>query len=594
MSHPLSIKTLLSEMTLAEKIGQMTQVEKNSITPEKAAQYHIGSILSGGGGSPDENSPQAWLNMVNSFLAVAEQTRLKIPLLYGVDAVHGHGNVCGATMFPHNIGLGATRDADLLQRIGRATAVEVAATGIRWDFTPAVSVAKDIRWGRTFESYSEDEAIVSPLGAALVRGLQQNDLNHSTSVLGSVKHFIADGGTAWGSPVKKYEWIPGYWEQIEGRFMIDQGVADIDLDTLKQEHLPPYIAAIAAGAKNIMVSYSSWGGLKMHAQKYLLTDLLKWELGFTGFLVSDWRAIDQIDPDYYTCIVESINAGLDMIMVPFDYKRFIDGLTEAVENGDVPLSRIDDAVSRILRVKAEMGLFDSPLQDDTMLPLIGCDAHREIAREAVQKSAVLLKNEGQLLPLAKDMPTLLVAGQAANDIGLCCGGWTIHWMGGEGAITPGTTILEGIQELVTAETSVQYAANGEFEQSQKADVGIVVLHEYLYVEGYGDRPDLSLPEADVQLLTRVSEQCEKVIVILISGRPLLIAEHLDKADTWIAGWLPGSEANGLADLLFGDVPFTGKLSFTWPRTADDLPAAGKTGTAVLFPIGHGLSTKNGR
>jgi beta-glucosidase len=575
-------------MTLAEKIGQMTQVERGSITPQAVAELGIGSILNGGGGGPEENKPRVWLEMVNSFLAAAPQMRLPIPVIYGVDAVHGHGNVRGATMFPHNSALGATRDADLLRRIGRATAVEVAATGIRWDFAPAVSVAKDIRWGRAFESYSENVAVVSELGRAYIEGLQGDDLTQPTSVMPSVKHFVADGGTAWMTPEPKYDWIPGMWEQKDGHFSVDQGVAEIDEETLRREHLPPYIAAIEAGALNIMVSYSSWGGMKMHAQKYLLTDVLKGELGFEGFLVSDWIAVDQLERDYYSGVVRSINAGLDMIMVPYRYQLFIDCLTRAVENGDVSMSRIDDAVGRILHAKEAMGLFDSPLQDDSLLPQIGCDVHRQLAREAVQKSAVLLKNDNDLLPLAKTTKSILVAGQAALDIGLCCGGWTINWAGGEGEITPGSTILQGIRDLVSAETSLVYTPNGTFNRSEQVDVGIVVLNEYLYVEGYGDRPDLSLPDSDVALLKRVAAQCDKVVVILIAGRPLIITDHLDKADAWVMAWLPGSESNGVADVLFGDVPFTGRLPFTWPRTSADLPQAGKDGSAVLFPFGHGL------
>jgi len=582
------VENLLSQMSLAEKIGQMTQVEKNSITPEEIVEYHIGSILSGGGGNPEDNSAKTWLDMVNHYLAATKEMSLSIPVLYGVDAVHGHSNVYGATMFPHNVGLGATRDADLLRRIGRATAVEVAATGVRWDFAPAVSVSKDIRWGRAFESYSENVDVVTELSKAYIEGLQGDDLSQPTGVLPSVKHYVGDGGTAWMSPESKYDWIPGYWEQQDGHFSLDQGIANFDEATLRQEHLPPYIAAIEAGALNIMVSYSSWGGLKMHAQKYLLTDVLKGELGFEGFLVTDWLAIDQLNPDYYTCVVQSINAGLDMVMVPYQYKNYIDCVTRAVESGDIPLSRIDDAVSRVLRAKVALGLFDTPLQDDSLLSQVGCEAHRELAREAVQKSSVLLKNDGQVLPLAKDTASLFVAGQAADDIGLCCGGWTVNWMGGEGEITPGTTILQGIQELVDDKTAVSYVPDGNFNQTTKADVGIVVLNEYLYVEGYGDRPDMRLPDADVALLERVAAQCEKVVVVLISGRPLLIGDHLDKTDAWVAAWLPGTESYGVADVLFGDVPFCGKSAFTWPRNADDFPQANLTGTAVLFPFGHGL------
>ena len=584
------VNHLLSQMTLAEKVGQMAQVEKNSITPQEVIENKIGSVLSGGGGSPAENNPQTWLEMVTSFLEAAAGSRLGIPAIYGVDAVHGHGNVYGATIFPHNIGLGATCDTDLVRRIARITAVEVAATGIRWNFAPAISVARDIRWGRTFESYSEDPTIVAELGAAYIRGLRGADLTDPTSVLASVKHFIADGGTSWGSSVKKYEWIPGYWEQVDGRFMLDQGVADIDEATLRQLHLPPYLAAIEAGARNIMVSYSSWGGLKMHAQKYLLTDLVKGELGFVGFLVSDWYAINQIDPDYYTCVVKTINAGLDMVMVPFDYKLFISELTKAVNRGDVSMSRIDDAVRRILRVKMELGLFENPLPNDSLLPFVGCEDHRQVGREAVRKSAVLLKNDQKLIPIPKDLPSILVTGQAANDIGLCCGGWTINWMGGFGDITPGSTILQGIQETVSAETMVQYAADGSIPADmEKFALGVVVISETLYVEGYGDQPDLNLTETDISLLDRTRAYCEKVVVILVSGRPLLITTHLPKAEAWIAAWLPGTEANGLADVLFGDFSFTGKLPFTWPKALNDLPAAGKVGEAVLFPVGHGLT-----
>lgn len=583
------VDDLLSRMTFAEKAGQMTQVEKNSISFQESADYFIGSILSGGGGSPETNNPRAWLEMVNGYLAAARRTRLGIPSIYGVDAVHGHGTVFGATVFPHNIGLGAARDADLVERIGRITAVETAATGIRWDFAPEISVAQDIRWGRTVESYSEDPTIVAELGASYVRGLQGTDLKEPIAVLASLKHFAADGGTHWGSTIKGYSWIPGVWEQVDGEFMIDQGDTDMDEAELRRVHLAPYIAAIDEGARNVMVSYSSWHGLKMSANEYLLTDVLKGELGFDGFLVSDWRAIDQLDPDYYVCVVKSINAGLDMIMVPFDFKRFLATLTLAVEGGDIPMERIDDAVCRILRVKFEMGLFDTPLQDDSLVPLVGCEAHRKVALEAVHKSAVLLKNGQEIIPLSKDIPSILVAGQAADDIGLCCGGWTIEWLGVEGAITPGTTIIQGIQRAASPETQIYYTVDGSLPPGKpEAEVGILVLSEPLYAEGHGDRPDLHLPAEDIALLEQTRANCERLVVILVSGRPLIITDHLSKAEVWVAAWQPGTEAHGIVDLLFGDFPFTGKLPFTWPHTNDDLPAAGKTGDAALFPLGYGL------
>lgn len=581
---------LLAQMTLAEKIGQMAQVDKNSIAQADVAQLGIGSVLSGGGGNPPNNNPAAWRDMVHSFIAPSLESRLGIPLIYGVDAVHGHGTLRGATVFPHNVGLGATGNADLVERIGRITAREVAATGVRWNFAPALSVAQDIRWGRTFESFSENSDLVSRLGAAYVRGLHGEKLDQPDAVLASAKHYVADGGTRWGSTTPGYEWIPGVWQQQDGRFSIDQGNADIDEATLRAIHLPPYQAAIAAGVRNVMVSYSSWGGLKMHAHHYLLTTVLKGELGFEGFLVTDWMAIDQLSPDYDTCVATAVNAGLDMIMIPYDYRRFIASLTRVVERGVVPIARIDDAVSRILHVKFELGLFEQPFADASLLPQVGSEAHRAVAREAVQKSLVLLKNEGQTLPLVKTTPTILVAGPAADDVGLLCGGWTIEWMGKAGAVTPGTTILQGIRQAAGA-GHVFYDENGHFpaiEQGQES-IGIVVLNEGLYVEGMGDRPDLHLPAAQIELLERMRSLCRQVVVVLISGRPLIITEQLPLADAWVAAWYPGTEGNGVADVLFGDVPFCGRLSFTWPRSMHQLPLGTGEGEP-LFPLGYGLET----
>lgn len=576
------VTDLLVRMSLAEKIGQMTQVEKNSITPGEVADYFIGSVLSGGGGNPTPNTPEAWVEMVHSFQEPASRTRLGIPLIYGADAVHGHNNVRGTVIFPHNIGLGATRNAALAEKIGRITATELIATGVHWNFAPTVAVPQDIRWGRTYEGYSERTDLVSRLGTALLRGLQnvdgRPDLSHPRTVLGSVKHYLGDGGTRWNSNTSN-DWI------------IDQGVTDVDEATLRAVHLPPYIAAIEAGARNIMVSFSSWGGLKMHAHKYLLTDVLKGELGFDGFLASDWMAIDQLDPDYYTCVVTSINAGLDMIMVPFDYRRFIATLTRAVEKGDVSLERIDDAVGRILRVKFALGLFENPFGDESLLALVGSDEHRQVAREAVCQSLVLLKNDAQTLPLSKETPLILVAGQAADDIGLQCGGWTIEWQGKAGDITPGTTLLAALKKTVSESTTIRYNAAGEFGQDdRKAEVGLVVLSEAPYAEGEGDRADLTLPPADMALIEQVKPHCNKLVVILFSGRPLIISEQVRQCDAFIAAWLPGTEGQGMADVLFGDNPFTGKLAYTWPRSMAQVPlkALLEGGDEPLFPFGYGL------
>ncbi len=345
---------LLARMTLAEKIGQMTLVEKNSIDAGAVADRFIGGVLSGGGGTPATNTPEGWADMVDGFQEAALGTRLGIPILYGADGVHGHGNVRGAVIFPQQVGLGATRDPELVEEIGGVTASEMAATGVRWNYAPVVAVPQDIRWGRTYESYGEQTELVSELGAASVRGLQGAELADPTSVLATPKHFVGDGGTTWGSATTN-------------DYLIDQGVTEVDEETLRAVHLPPYEAAIEAGARSIMVSYSSWGGLRMHAQEYLITDVLKDELGFDGFVVSDWGGIDQVSQDRYANVVTGVNAGIDMVMVPYDYEAFIADLTAAVEAGDVTVERIDDAVGRILRVKFELGLFEHPLAERGLL-----------------------------------------------------------------------------------------------------------------------------------------------------------------------------------------------------------------------------------
>ena len=582
------VRDLMAHMTLVEKIGQMAQVENRSITPAEVTQHAIGSVLSGGGGNPEPNTPENWAAMVRGYEEAALQTRLGIPLLYGADAVHGHSNVKGSVVFPHNIGLGASRDASLVERIGRITALEALATGIHWTFAPAVSIPQDIRWGRTYEGFGEDTDLVSRLGMAQLEGLQNRDgvpdLGHPRTVLASVKHFVGDGGTTWGSNTTN-DWI------------IDQGVTELDEATLRAVHLPPYVAALEAGARNIMVSHSSWGGLRMHAHKYLLTDVLKAELGFPGFLVSDWGSIDAIAPDYQTAVVTSINAGVDMVMVPYDGHRFITHLTQAAENGDVPLDRIEDAVRRVLTVKFELGLFERPFGDESLLPLLGSEAHRAVAREAVRKSLVLLKNDGGTLPLSRNIPVLLVAGQAADDIGLQCGGWTIAWQGSSGDVTPGTTVLAGIRSAVSENTVVRYDPAGKFDAAESlgaevvSDVAIVVLAEEPYAEGEGDRADLNLRDGDVALVERVRCRCRKLVVILMSGRPLIVTEHLPQWDAFVAAWLPGTEGDGIAQALFGETPFSGKLSFTWPRSMDQVPLSALRASeeAPLFPFGYGLT-----
>jgi beta-glucosidase len=557
------VEDLLARMTLAEKIGQMTQVEKNSITPQDVGYHKIGSILSGGGGNPTPNTPSAWREMVTGFQDAALATRLGIPLIYGVDAVHGHNNMWSATVFPHNVGLGATRNPALVAETARVTARELLAVGVHWDFAPAVSVPQNPSWGRTYEGFSSDTAVVSELGAAYIRGLQTDNLEDPHAVLASAKHFVGDGGTTWGT-TKTAEWIPGnVWRSNDDRWSIDQGDTRLDEATLRRIHLPPYAAAIAAGAQCIMVSYSSWNGQKMHGHGYLLTEVLKGELGFQGFLVSDWMGIDQLDEDYYTCVVRAINAGVDMIMVPFDFQRFITTLTKAVANHEVLIERLNDAVRRILRVKVMMGLFDRPYGDADLLSEVGSEAHRAVARQAVRESLTVLKNEGGVLPLAKETRTVLVAGQGADDIGLQCGGWTIEWTGRTGAITEGTTFLEALKTIVASDTKVVYDVDASHEDGAMAAVGIVVLAEHPYAEGEGDRLDLRLSEDDIDLVQRMRGRCQKLVAVLYSGRPLILEGITDICDGIVAAWLPGTEGAGIADGLFGDSPLNGKLPYRW-------------------------------
>jgi len=578
------VDNLLEQMTLAEKIGQMTQVEKDSIPPEDVTSYCIGSVLSGGGGNPYPNNLDIWRQMVQTYMEAALKTRLAIPLIYGVDAVHGHNNVVGATIFPHNVGLGASRDTDLVERVARATASEVLATNVHWNFAPAVSVPQDIRWGRTYEGFSENTGLVGEMGVAYVRGLQ-TEFDNGDWVLASVKHFAGDGGTEWNSRISDLSTSTGRnWQAANLNWRIDQGDCQVDEATLRRVHLAPYKQAIDAGAENVMVSFSSWNGLKMHAHEYLLTQVLKGEWGFEGFLVSDWMALSQLAADDYQAVVVSINAGLDMIMVPYDYKSFISNLTLAVEKGDVSMARINDAVRRILRAKLLLGLFEKSLTDDGYLADFGGEAHRALAREAVQKSLVLLKHDNDALPLANG-DRLAVAGRGADDIGLACGGWTITWQGSAGPITDGSTLLDGLR----ARTDVLYSPDGAFTEQVKT--AVVVIAEPPTAEGEGDREDLTISPEDTALIERVRAQCERLILVIYSGRPLIITDVAEQCDAIVAAWLPGSEANAIADVLYGDVPFTGRLPYTWIRSMDQLPLRQleASGDGPLWAFGHGLT-----
>ncbi|WCJ41573.1 Glycosyl hydrolase family protein [Euphorbia peplus] len=589
--QPISIriKDLLNRMNLPEKIGQMVQIDRSVVTPDVMRDYAIGSVLSGGGSVPKaQATPQEWIEMVNEFQKGSLSTRLGIPMIYGIDAVHGHNNVYKATIFPHNIGLGATRDADLIKRIGAATAAEVRATGIHYAFAPCIAVCRDPRWGRCYESYSEDPSIVKQM-TEIILGLQGDPpakkgvpfVGGKNKVAACAKHFVGDGGTTKG---------------------INENNTRSDYHTLLSIHLPGYTNAVIKGVSTIMVSYSSWNGRKMHSNHKLVTGLLKKTLRFRGFVISDWEGIDRITSpphsNYTNSILEGITAGIDMVMVPYDFAEFIDILLSLVMNRSIPMTRIDDAVKRILRVKFTMGLFDNPLADQGFVNELGSKEHRELAREAVRKSLVLLKNgknpETPLLPLPKKSGRILVAGSHADNLGYQCGGWTISWQGKSGNNhTTGTTIWNAISSAVHPSTKTVFCENpdADFAKANEFDYAIVVVGEHPYAETQGDNLNLTLPEPGPEVINNVCGNV-KCVVVIISGRPLVIEPYVSQMDAIVAAWLPGSEGQGVADVLFGDYGFTGKLSRTWFKSVDQLPMnVGDAKYDPLFPFGFGLTTK---
>jgi beta-glucosidase len=563
---------LLDEMTLDEKIGQMVQAEVASTSLDDMNEYYIGSLLSAGGSGPSSNTPEAWMNLYDRYQKQAMLTRLQIPILYGIDAVHGHNNVFGATIFPHNIGLGATRDPELLQSIGEVVANEVRATGINWTFAPTLAVPHNERWGRTYEGFSENPELVGQLGTAMLLGLQGSlegtDFLDQQHILSSVKHWVGDGATTDG---------------------IDRGNAEMTEDEL-DELIQPYREVIQAGARSVMVSYSSWNGEKLHGHSYLIQDKLKSELGFTGFVISDLNGIHEINNDFTIAVKSSVNAGIDMFMISDNWLGFIQILTKLVDNNEVSIDRINDAVKRILIVKFESGVFEHPYGDQSILASnsLGSDEHRQVAREAVRKSLVLLKNDNQLLPISKDVKRLFVAGAKANDIGLQSGGWTISWQGSAGNITTGTTILDGIKNTVSGMTEVSYDKDGIGAEGH--DVAIVVVGEEPYAENAGDRENLVLSNSDLRVLASVQKSGIPIVVILTSGRPLIISDELKDWDAFVAAWLPGTEGHGIADVLFGDYEFSGKLPVSWPRSMKQIPIQYDDDLYdPLFPYGFGLS-----
>nr|BAJ96045.1 predicted protein [Hordeum vulgare subsp. vulgare] len=584
------VADLLGRMTLAEKIGQMTQIERLVATPDVLRDNFIGSLLSGGGSVPRKGATaKEWQDMVDGFQKACMSTRLGIPMIYGIDAVHGQNNVYGATIFPHNVGLGATRDPYLVKRIGEATALEVRATGIQYAFAPCIAVCRDPRWGRCYESYSEDRRIVQSM-TELIPGLQGDVPKDFTSgmpfvagknkVAACAKHFVGDGGTVDG---------------------INENNTIINREGLMNIHMPAYKNAMDKGVSTVMISYSSWNGVKMHANQDLVTGYLKDTLKFKGFVISDWEGIGRITTpagsDYSYSVKASILAGLDMIMVPNNYQQFISILTGHVNGGVIPMSRIDDAVTRILRVKFTMGLFENPYADPAMAEQLGKQEHRDLAREAARKSLVLLKNgktstDAPLLPLPKKAPKILVAGSHADNLGYQCGGWTIEWQGDTGRTTVGTTILEAVKAAVDPSTVVVFAENpdAEFVKSGGFSYAIVAVGEHPYTETKGDNLNLTIPEPG---LSTVQAVCGGVrcATVLISGRPVVVQPLLAASDALVAAWLPGSEGQGVTDALFGDFGFTGRLPRTWFKSVDQLPMnVGDAHYDPLFRLGYGLTT----
>lgn len=583
------VKDLLSRMTLLEKIGQMTQIERSVATAPAIRDRFIGSVLSGGGSKPFENAKSAdWADMIDGLQKAALETRLGIPIFYGTDAVHGNNNVYGTTIFPHNVGLGATRDADLTRKIGEATAIEVRASGAHYAFAPCVAVSRDPRWGRSYESYSEDTEVVRKM-TSLVSGLQGQPpeghpkgypfLAGRKNVLASAKHFVGDGGTESG---------------------INEGNTISSYEDLEKIHMAPYLDCLSQGVCSVMASYSAWNGSRLHTDHFLLTEVLKNKLGFMGFVISDWEALDRLyvphGSNYRQSILLTVNAGIDMVMVPFRYELFLDEFLSLVESGEIPMSRIDDAIERILRVKFVAGLFEHPLTDLSLQDLVGCKAHRELAREAVRKSLVLLKNgkdpKKPFLPLDKKAKRILVAGTHADNLGYQCGGWTITWEGTSGKITEGTTILDAIKEVVEDKAEVTYELNPSPEtfSSQDFSFAIVVVGEGPYVETGGDNLELKIPFDGAELVSLVADRVP-TLMILVTGRPLVLEPHLlEKINALVVAWLPGSEGRGITDVIFGDYGFEGRLPMTWFRSVDQLPIhAPENSSDPLFPFGFGLT-----
>ncbi|QMS84425.1 glycoside hydrolase family 3 protein [Candidatus Xianfuyuplasma coldseepsis] len=565
----VEVEAILHSLTLAEKAAQMVQAERGSITPAQVRTYGVGSILSGGGSHPSSynDSADVWYDMYEAYQDAALESGSGIPIIYGIDAVHGNNNLYGATIFPHNIGLGATNDPELIYNISKATAEEMLTTGINWTFAPALSVVQNIRWGRTYEGYSENPMVHDRLTYQAIAGFQD------AGVAATAKHYLGDGGTYNG---------------------IDQGNVIVANDIVEALHLAPYLEAVKADVDTVMISYSSINGVKMHGHDYWINDVLKGTLGFKGFVISDWNAIHQLSGSFEYQVEQSINAGVDMLMEPSRWQETIQAIVNNVNNNKITEERINDAVSRILYIKFKRGLIDDPYARLSTSYLYNQE-HQDLAREAVRKSLVLLKNDDNALPLAKD-DTIYITGPGANNVGYMSGGWTTYWQGNNNAdIGVGTSIYDAFYDVISS--------NGGQLVNNMTDAStvVVVLAETPYSEGVGDNGTLTLTSGNahpdnttaLQIAQTAQANGKNVIGILISGRPLLLEDHLESFDAFIAAWLPGSEGGlGIRDVVFGDYNFTGTLAFTWPI---DFAQVGYTSNeedydedSVLFPFGYGL------
>ena len=581
----------LASLSLAAKVGQMIQGEIANLTPDDTREYALGSVLNGGGSWPNADKRAGvadWLRLADAHHAASLASASGVPLLWGTDAVHGHNNVFGATVFPHNIGLGAAGNAALVEEVGAATAAEVAATGIGWTFAPTLAVVRDDRWGRTYESYSEHPAIVCAFAARMFAGLQgradSEGFLAANKVLATAKHFIGDGGTAG----------------------VDQGDTVCSEEQLRDIHGQGHVQALAAGAQVVMAAFNSWNGAKLHGHRYLLTDVLKRAMGFRGFVISDWNGCQQLAEHPREACVEAVNAGVDMLMVDADWRRTLADLLDAVAAGEIPAARIDDAVRRILRVKTCAGLFANgppssrPLAGGPLAP----PRHRALARRAVRESLVLLKNNGGLLPLRREW-NVLVAGSHADDIGKQCGGWTLTWQGdgnGNDDFPNGDSILHGVRALVAAGGGrVAFSATGDFDE--RPDVALVVFGEAPYAEGEGDLAHLAFSAAcapPLAALRALKARGVPVVSVFVTGRPLWITPELNASDAFVVAWLPGTEGSGVADVLFRDATgavghdFRGRLSFSWPRDPSQTAVnRGDDPYDPLFPYGFGLRYADG-